>query len=75
MLSFDAIPLSDAIATANRYSSAKIRTVDPAIDDLQVTGAYRAGDTQGLARSLAASFDLRLTIHADGDIVLDRSAH
>lgn len=72
MLSFDAARLEDAIAEANRYSLAKIRLSDPAIAELRITGAYRASDTAGFARALAASFGLGVTTDAHGDIVLDR---
>jgi transmembrane sensor len=74
MMSFDDVRLGEAIAEANRYSATKIRVADPAIEHLEVTGAYRAGDTQGLARSLAASFDLHIATDARGDMVLERSA-
>lgn len=74
MLSFEADRLGAAIAEANRYSTAKIRAADPAIGDLRVTGAYRAGDTTGLARSLATSFDLQMTTDARGDIILSPAA-
>lgn len=72
MLSFDAARLEDAIAEANRYSLAKIRLSDPATGELRITGAYRASDTAGFARALAASFGLDVTTDAHGDIVLDR---
>jgi transmembrane sensor len=74
MLSFEAGRLDEAIAEANRYSTAKIRFTDPAIGGLRVTGAYRAGDTHGLARSLASSFDLQMTSDARGDIILAPAA-
>lgn len=74
MLSFEAVRISDAISEANRYSTAKIRVADPAINELRITGAYRAGDTRDLARSLAASFDLRVTNSPSGDIIIERSA-
>jgi len=35
-----------------------------------VSGAFRAGDVAGLARSLAAAFDLRLVTLPDGNLLL-----
>jgi transmembrane sensor len=61
MLAFDQTRLADAVAEANRYSTAKITIADPALNDLRITGAYRTGDIPGLARSLADSLGLRLT--------------
>lgn len=72
MLSFEAARLEDAIVEANRYNVVKLRVADPAIADLRITGAYRASDTAGFARALAASFGLGVTTDAHGDIVLDR---
>lgn len=70
MLEFDGAPLRDVLAEANRYGAMPIRLADPALGALRVTGAYRAGDTAGLARTLAASFGLSHTATADGDILL-----
>lgn len=70
MLSFDRTRLADALAEANRYSTTPIRLADPALQDLRITGAYRAGDTAGLARSIAGSFALRVDRAPGGGIVL-----
>ncbi|CAA9540292.1 MAG: hypothetical protein AVDCRST_MAG91-3791, partial [uncultured Sphingomonadaceae bacterium] len=72
MLDFDATPLSEAIGRANRYSRRKMRLADPGLAGLRVTGAFRIGDPVGLARSLAAAFDLRLEETADGHLSLGR---
>jgi transmembrane sensor len=61
MLAFDETRLADAVAEANRYSTAKIVVADPALNDLRITGAYRAGDIPGFAQSLAGSLGLRLS--------------
>jgi transmembrane sensor len=70
MLEFRNTPLRDAIAEANRYSSRQITISDPSIGELRVTGTFRAGDTAGLARSLAAAFVLRSDFEPRGSIVL-----
>lgn len=74
MLEFDDVPLGEAVETANRYSRVQIRLADDGIRNLRVTGAYRAGDAAGLARSLAAAFDLELTTEPDGTLTLGRRA-
>ena len=73
MLEFDDVPLAQAVAMANRYSSRQIRLEGEAVARLRVTGAFRAGDAEGLARTLAAAFGLTLRTDADGNLVLSRS--
>ena len=60
VLEFDATPLGQVVAEANRYSHAQIRLAEPSLARLRVNGTFRAGDSEGLARSLAAAFGLRL---------------
>jgi transmembrane sensor len=70
MLEFDATPLSDAVDLVNRYSATQIRLGSDHIAALRVSGAYRAGDTAGFARSLASAFGLRLQTMPDGNLLL-----
>lgn len=70
MLEFLNTPLEQAVSEANRYSSRRIRIAEPATARLRVTGTFRAGDTLGLARSLAAAFSLRVEEVPGGEIVL-----
>lgn len=72
MLQFDGTPLADAVALANRYSERKILLVGD-LKDLRVTGAFRAGDTDGLAKALATAFTLSLQQRPDGNLILSRS--
>lgn len=69
MLQFDGTPLADAIALANRYSRQRI-LIDEKLHGLRVSGAFRAGDTLGLAKALAAAFRLSLRSTADGNLAL-----
>lgn len=69
MLEFDGTPLADAVALANRYSDRHI-IVAGDLTSLRVTGAFRAGDTAGLAKALAAAFHLSLRAAPDGNLVL-----
>jgi transmembrane sensor len=73
MLQFDGTPLAEAVARANLYSERHIILVGD-LDTLQVTGAFRAGDTTGLAKALAAAFNLSLQQRVDGSLVLSRGA-
>lgn len=59
MLQFDGTPLAEAVALANRYSQQKI-VLRPGIEQLRVTGAFKADDAAGLAKSLAQAFNLNL---------------
>ena len=73
MLQFDRTPLAQVIALANRYSTLHIILVGD-LASLRVTGAFRAGDTRGLAKALAAAFSLSLEQGPDGNLTLSRSA-
>ena len=70
MLAFDDVPLGRAIAEANRYGNRRIVLADPTLERLRVTGTFRAGDLEGLARSLAEAFGLRLNAAQSGELVL-----
>lgn len=72
MLQFDGTPLGDAVALANRYSNRHIILAGD-LSAMQVTGAFRAGDTIGLAKALATAFGLTLQQGADGNLVLSRA--
>lgn len=69
MLQFDATPLGEAVELANRYSTQKIIVADN-LKSLRVTGAYKAGDTSGFAKSLAAAFHLTLERTTGDDLLL-----
>lgn len=71
MLQFQATPIAAAIALANRYSNRRI-LVDPNLGQLRISGAFRAGDTEGLASALAAAFDLTVREDAAGNFILSR---
>ena len=75
MIAFDDTPLVDAVAEANRYSFAKIRLADPALERLRVSGAVRAGDSPALARSLAAAFDLKVKRTSTREYRLEPRTH
>jgi transmembrane sensor len=66
MLSFDSVTLADVASQANRYSNQHI-LVTPLASALKVTGTFRSGRSEDLARSLAAMFNLPLRRQADGN--------
>jgi len=70
MLSFDAVPLAEAVAAFNRDGARRVRLEGEGLSDLRVSGAFRRDDPQGFADSLAASFGLRVEPAADGSLVL-----
>jgi transmembrane sensor len=71
MLQFAGTPLADAVELANRYSEQKI-IAGADVGDLRVSGGFRAGDSAGLAKVLAAAFDLSLARTLDGNLLLSR---
>jgi transmembrane sensor len=70
MLEFDGTRLEDAAALANRYHKVQLKLGTERIRGLRVSGAFRAGDAAGFARSLAAAFDLRLVRQPGGSLLL-----
>ena len=74
MLEFDDTPLHEAVAQVNRYSRIQLRLGDERTRNLRVSGAYRAGDVAGFARSLAVAFGLRLESQPDGSLLLAHPA-
>lgn len=72
MLNFEDAPLSEVIAAANRYGPVSIRVDLAGAEEPRVTGIYKAGDNEGLARALARSFGLKLGRAKDGSLLLSR---
>jgi transmembrane sensor len=70
MLEFDQTPLGEAAALVNRSSRVKLRLAGERVRALPVSGAYRTGDAEGFARSVAAALDLRLETGPDGSLLL-----
>ncbi|HET6942846.1 MAG TPA: FecR domain-containing protein [Sphingomicrobium sp.] len=70
MIGFEGTSLGEAAATMNRYSNMRLRLGDRRIEELKVTGAWRAGDVEGFARSLERAFDLVLERGPNGSLLL-----
>jgi len=73
MLSFENAPLSAVIAAANRYSSTQIVLADASLASLKFTGTFKARDTLGLARMIAAMFNLHCDESDPKKLLLSRS--
>jgi transmembrane sensor len=70
-LDFNGLPLSQAVAEANRYSAVKLRLGDPQLASLPVGGSFRAGDNAAIAAALSAVFPVRVARSGDAhEIVL-----
>jgi ferric-dicitrate binding protein FerR (iron transport regulator) len=72
-LSFDGTPLEEVAASSNRYTTHKILISDPATGALRGTGGYKTGDSAGLVKSLAKTFNLQVIVEPSGDFGLQRS--
>lgn len=73
MVEFDDTRLAEAVEFVNRKADGQVRLSDPALADLRVTGAFRAGDAEGFAQGIAAALDLSIERESDGTIWLGAS--
>lgn len=73
LLFFDAAPLEQVLAEANRYGAQKIRLADPQLARLQVSGGLKVTDPNELARALAAALSLNVGAEPGGDLVLSHA--
>lgn len=63
----DDMTLPEAVAEVNRYSrKSVVLASDPAVHVLRVSGVYRAGDSEGFARAVAALHGLAVRPEGDG---------
>lgn len=70
MIELEDTRLAEALELVNRQSERKVRLADPALADLRVTGAFRAGDIAGFTHGVAAALDLEIKRAADGTLWL-----
>lgn len=59
-ISFDGVPLAQALAEFERYGNTGIVVRDPAVAALRVGGSWPAGDARGFAESLPELLPVRL---------------
>jgi transmembrane sensor len=68
MISFDDATLAEVVERANGLGFTRIELADASLGALRVTGAFRMGDNERFARSLARS--LKLTVTRPSDTIL-----
>lgn len=59
LLSFEDVPLGEALREFSRYSDTRVVIDEPAISQLKVVGLYSASDPVGFAKTAAISLGLR----------------
>ncbi|WP_232793422.1 FecR family protein [Caulobacter hibisci] len=69
-LSFDGVPLSQAVAEINRYSRRKIVLDADAPSQQRVTGAFKVGDSDSFIAAVGAIYGLEPKARWDGSVVL-----
>jgi len=67
---FERARLADAIAELNRYSETQIQLADPALADLELSGAFATGRTAVFIEALTAYFPIEVAEANDRAIVL-----
>lgn len=72
MIEFDDTRLAEAVAQVNRYADRPVRLADPALGEMRVTGAFRAGDARGFAEGAAVALDLEVEEGGDGTLSLKK---
>ena len=68
-LEADNQPLGQIVDRANRVNAQKIALADPALAAIPVSGRFEIGDSDALARKLAAALDLGVEIGPAGPIL------
>ena len=72
-LIFDRTPLSQALATLQRYRKAPIRLDDPSLASLPITGAFDSSNVENLLGLLPSILPLSLNSDADGTLHVRRA--
>lgn len=67
-------PLRDAIAEFNRYNTHQLVIADPALDEIQVGGSFKANNIQGFVRLLQEGFRVQASEQGD-QTLLTRDSH
>jgi transmembrane sensor len=69
----DDIPLEEALAALNRYSTTRIVILDPQLQSRRVSGVFRVGDVETESIALQRYFGLRESSRSERTIVLERN--
>src|SRR5690606_34703571 len=57
---FDDVPLAEAVAEMNRYTTAPVTLAEPEIGAFRVSGVFRTGDPERFAMAMAEVFPLEV---------------
>lgn len=74
MLDFESAPLSEIIAEAGRYVHDDLIIVEPALESLEFTAYFRAGDVELLMRLLESNPTIDVRQAEDGTVYIDKAA-
>jgi len=69
----DDVPLTEALAALNRYSTTQIVILDTRLQSRSVSGVFRVGDVETEALVLRRYFDLKERSRSEREIVLERN--
>ena len=71
---FDDDRLDQVVAEVNRYSVRKLVLADPALADLRLSGAFRAGSPEKFADALTVALPVTVEpLRESGDLVISAS--
>jgi len=73
-INLDDIPLAEALAEVNRYSTTKIEVADSSLWEARISGVFRTGDTDAVVAALERYFDLRAERRSAQSVMLVRTA-
>jgi transmembrane sensor len=72
LISLDDMPLSEALAQVNRYSTVTVAMADSSLASRRVSGIFRVGDTKAFVSAVERYFGLKATWKSDQSVVLER---
>jgi len=70
MLIFDGESLSKALLEVSRYTSSRFKILDPKMENMKVSGYFKANDVDGLLASLNSNFNINYSKSANNTILL-----
>ena len=65
----DKTRLQDAVDEMNRYSAVKLRIDDRRVEDILVSGIFRAGDSARFARAVGETYHLSIEDEPQGIVI------
>jgi transmembrane sensor len=72
LISLDDMPLSEALAQVNRYSTVTVAMADSSLATRRVSGIFRVGDTKAFVSAVERYFGLKAIWKSDQSVVLER---